>query len=428
MARIIKIEGDSYTVQMKSGRVSSFRRGNFDYVNPTVGDDVTVTLDQVENERITLNHRAGEEAKPTAGEPRPTEKDANVPSKHGLEPDGRPVPSAPSTAKTAVAARPARQSPVKDTRDNKQSGNGKRPFYQRTWFLVLMIFLFPAVGLVLLFVPTFRKRFKRGAWIALLAMAAVFVLFRAIILFTPTSSSSSNTNTTASQPTAESQSEPANDAATEQQPDSNGSNTTSADDASSGEPSDPGVTGVTPTDREAQKANDISQFDYELSGGKVVLKEYKGDAHTLEIRASYVVDGREYPTDMTHFDGGLIGATPTTVILDEGITEVANATFNSSRVNRVYFPSTMRVVYDRTLTYFNPGKGGTIDVYYGGSQSQWDSIFTVYHSPSPDEIADDDWESKGAAFADRLNNAIGAYDYDPDEYAFHFNASPDDLR
>ena len=90
------------------------------------------------------------------------------------------------------------------------------------------------------------------------------------------------------------------------------------------------------------------------------------------------MDGMEYKTDISDFQVGIGNRKVETLILDEGITEVKTAIFNSCKVKTVFFPHSMTNVYDYTLSYLHPDKGETISIYYAGTQEEWSDIFTEY--------------------------------------------------
>lgn len=187
-----------------------------------------------------------------------------------------------------------------------------------------------------------------------------------------------------------------------------------------------GVTGI-----EVRKESDygvIEDFDYEIVGNTVKLDSYDGNADILEICTSYVIDGTEYMTDISDFQIGIGDSDVRTVIFDEGFTEVANAVFNSTDVQNVFFPKSMINVYDNTLSYLHPEDNDKVRIYYAGTQEEWLNIFTEYKRTK----VEDAWESKdaeavGAAVADKLNELIGS-GYDSSEFEYFFSANPDDLK
>lgn len=176
----------------------------------------------------------------------------------------------------------------------------------------------------------------------------------------------------------------------------------------------------------AMAETDIGDFEYEIQNNKIVLDSYEGKDDIIEIAASYVVDGIEYAVDMSEFQVGIGNDDIKTVILDEGITEVYDAIFNSSDVEVVFFPKSMEIVFDKTLSYLHPEEDDEyIQIYYAGTEDEWNKIFTKYERT---EVGDaESAEEVGASLADFLNGLIGS-GYDESEFEYHFEATLDDLQ
>lgn len=170
---------------------------------------------------------------------------------------------------------------------------------------------------------------------------------------------------------------------------------------------------------------EISEFDYDISGDKVMLESFNGRNDVVEIQSSYNIDGIDYQTDLSDFQVGIGNSTINTLILGEGITEVANNIFNSSDVKRVYFPKTMEIVYDNTLSYLHPDDGELIQIYYGGTQDEWSQIFKEYQRTKVEDA--EFGEELGTALANKLNEMMGS-SYDSSEFEYFFSATPDDLK
>lgn len=186
-----------------------------------------------------------------------------------------------------------------------------------------------------------------------------------------------------------------------------------------------GTSGIEVENSEEQQYGNIEDFSYEISGDVVALDKYTGKLEILEIKPFYVIEGVEYRTDLSDFQVGIGNSDVNTLILDEGITEVKDAIFNSSDVEKVYFPKSMAVVYDNTLAYLHPEDGQTIKIYYGGTQEEWGNIFTQYQRESVKDA--EGAEAKGEAVADKLNEMVG-HEYDSSLFEYFFSASPDDLK
>ena len=172
-----------------------------------------------------------------------------------------------------------------------------------------------------------------------------------------------------------------------------------------------------------ESGRSIEDFEYEISEGRLKLLDYNGGNESLTIDADYKIQDVNYKTDLTDFqlDGGV-----KTLIISEGISELYEAMFNMSDVEKVYLPSSLTIITDNTLSYLH-GEGLT-EIYYGGSEEQWNSIFKHYVSPGVTESWEaGDYEAAGTAIADRINKIVGA-EYDPSKFNFHYNSSPDELK
>lgn len=169
----------------------------------------------------------------------------------------------------------------------------------------------------------------------------------------------------------------------------------------------------------------IEDFSYDLEGNKIILNSYKGKDKILEIETSYEIEGKEYETDISDFQIGVGNNDVEAIIFDEGFAEIKDSTFNSSDVQKVFFPKSMSIVYDNTLSYLHPKDGETIKIYYAGTQEEWEQIFTEYERT---KVTDAELgEEMGKALADKLNEMIGA-GYDSSEFEYFFSASPEDLK
>lgn len=171
---------------------------------------------------------------------------------------------------------------------------------------------------------------------------------------------------------------------------------------------------------------EIDDFSYEISGNKVVLKRYvgaySGDTTILEIKPEYEIEPVNYKSDISSFQ---VGGKTEALILEEGIEEVAHAIFNGSDVKVVFFPKSMKIVYDDTLAYLNPDEGEIVKIYYAGTQEEWDDIFTKYKR-TPVGDAEFGYDM-GVAAADWVNEKIG-HGYDSSLFQFYFSADPSGLR
>ena len=183
-----------------------------------------------------------------------------------------------------------------------------------------------------------------------------------------------------------------------------------------------GVTGVEVADN--NKKN-VEVFEYSLDGDKIKLESYIGDDEILEVRRKYKVDGKTYKTDISDFQIGIGNNTLKTIIFKEGFKKVKTSVFNSCDVQNVFFPKSMKKVYDYTLSYLNPEDGKKIKIYYAGTQKDWEKIFTKYERTKFSDA--EGAEEKGESLADKLNEMIGD-GYDSAQFEYFFSASPDDLK
>ena len=166
---------------------------------------------------------------------------------------------------------------------------------------------------------------------------------------------------------------------------------------------------------------DIQNFKYQTEGNMVLLESalssYKGD--TIRISPSYEIDGIEYATDLSDFQ--VNGSSNLkTVIFAEGITDIEHAVFNGCNAVNIYFPKSISAVDDDMLAYLDHGDE-KINIYYAGTENEWNVVFQQYEAKS---VSEAEWgEEKGVALADKLNALIG-HGFNPDNFVFHFEASP----
>lgn len=178
--------------------------------------------------------------------------------------------------------------------------------------------------------------------------------------------------------------------------------------------------------------NSVEDFSYEIKGKKVILKSYKGTDTRLEIKTSYRINGKKYKTDISSFRVGIGNNSVKFVVFAEGFKKINNATFNSCDVQSVFFPKSLKKIYDNTLSYLHPDNG-KIKIYYAGTKKQWKKIFKKYKRKTVKEAwnSSDDPEEKGKALgtslADKLNSLIGG-GYKSSDFEYFFSASPSDVK
>lgn len=185
------------------------------------------------------------------------------------------------------------------------------------------------------------------------------------------------------------------------------------------------TTSVAKIEKKAQVP--VTDFEYKIEGNIIKLIKYNGKAKTLYIKPIYEIKGQSYTTDLSDFTLGVGNSKVNYLIIGEGINKINTYIFNSCDIKCVYFPKSLEIVYDYTLSYFHPDDGEKIDIYYGGTESEWNNIFTKYERQTVSEAwnSSDDAEEKGAAvggaIADKLNNMMGGYDSLNFEY--HYKSS-----
>lgn len=177
----------------------------------------------------------------------------------------------------------------------------------------------------------------------------------------------------------------------------------------------------------------LSDFAYKISGKNVCIEEYNGKNEILFIKSKYIDGEKSYKTDLTDFQIGIGDSTVKFLILGIGIEKVDDAIFNSCDVKGVYFPKSMKKIYDKTIGFLSPEDGEKIHIYYEGTKDEWKSIFKKYERQTVKEAwnSSDKGEEKGAAvgksLADKLNDWMGA-GYHKEDFKYHYSVSMDDLE
>ena len=153
---------------------------------------------------------------------------------------------------------------------------------------------------------------------------------------------------------------------------------------------------------------------------------YLGDENTIEIRPSYIVDGVEYQTDISEFV--VTGMQVNTIIFDEGFTELERSAFSGSRINRVFFPHSMTNIYDQTLGFLYNYDEEIKQIYYAGTQEEWNSIFRHYERTKVEDAWNTgDGAEIGEAIGDKAFEVLGV-EYHPEYFEYHFSANPEELK
>lgn len=169
----------------------------------------------------------------------------------------------------------------------------------------------------------------------------------------------------------------------------------------------------------------IEDFSYEIKDDKILLKSYNSNNETLEIKSSYEIDGKKYKTDLSEFVAGSGQGKTRKIIFPKGTNNLYTAVFNSCDANKIYFPKSMKTIYDYTLSYLQSGNDGKIQIYYAGTKKQWKKIFKKYKRKTLSEAESP--EEKGTAIADKINEMMGD-GYDGDRFEYFFEAKPEDLK
>lgn len=153
----------------------------------------------------------------------------------------------------------------------------------------------------------------------------------------------------------------------------------------------------TNTSSKIPEKTEISNFDYEIVNDSLTLNKYKGVKKYIIISDTYNINGVDYK--VRNFD---------------------NSIFNGCNASVIYIPKTLECIYDNTLAYLH---NEHIDIYYEGSEDEWNNIFTTYTPSSAKEEWDNgNAKEAGEALADKLNSKIG-HQYDTSKFTYHFNST-----
>lgn len=121
----------------------------------------------------------------------------------------------------------------------------------------------------------------------------------------------------------------------------------------------------------ASEYTDIDEFDYYVNGNEIIITDHKGDSKLLNICHEYGDD------KVVRFEGApFMSSEAISVIIPEGTVSMDNNVFNSCDIEYLYLPSTLTEIEDRFWDYFHDVK----ELYYGGTQEQWDAICEIDRS------------------------------------------------
>lgn len=112
----------------------------------------------------------------------------------------------------------------------------------------------------------------------------------------------------------------------------------------------------------------LDDFKYYIDGDEITLTDYNGRDKRINIAPVYELEGKEYC--VVSLDGTFSLGSVTSVIVPEGVTSIADNTFNSTGIKFLYLPSTLEKF--NGWGYFHD----TQKLYYGGTEEQWSAIYT----------------------------------------------------
>ena len=151
-------------------------------------------------------------------------------------------------------------------------------------------------------------------------------------------------------------------------------------------------------------ATDISEFEYTLNDDCISINDYNGYDSTVIIADTYIIDEKEYT-----------------------VTELDLTVFNGKKIKTLYLPSTLNCLYDITLAYLHSDEY-KIDLYFQGSEDEWNNIFTEYEiADAQEEWENGNYEKAGEAAAQQYNTLIGTK-YDASQFLFHYNSSISNVK
>lgn len=166
---------------------------------------------------------------------------------------------------------------------------------------------------------------------------------------------------------------------------------------------------------------EIDNFEYTLENNVIKLNRYKGDSDAIEINPRYEIGGTYFETDIMDFQ--ISSDSVHTIVFNEGIVDMNESIFNGCKVEQIYFPKSLKIMYDHTLAYLHPEEGTKIKIYYAGTHEEWNNIFTEYtHIVNSESLG----ESAGKAAADFINGLFGM-EYDASQFEYYFLSSVEAL-
>lgn len=120
------------------------------------------------------------------------------------------------------------------------------------------------------------------------------------------------------------------------------------------------------------KYTDIENFEYYIEGENIYLTKYKGENEKVRINNIYEINNKSY--NVVSFPKGVFAlGNVYSVILPEGLTSMANNTFNCSNVKYLYIPSTLQKNEEINYPFWKYFNNVEI-IYYGGTEEQWNVL------------------------------------------------------
>ena len=198
--------------------------------------------------------------------------------------------------------------------------NLNKKFYQKTWFVILMLVFFFPVGIALMWL--YKKEWK-------LPIKVIITLLWCIVFCV--SSYGGDTE--------------------------NQNEEVSQDEVVSGWETSP---------------TNIEDFKYYTNGSNLYIQEYTGDASDILVGSSYEINGNEFTVSELQ-DGTFRSCDAMSIIISEGISKIDDNTFNGCDAKYIYLPSTLENKDGSFWTYFHD----VDEIYYGGSNEQWNEICKI---------------------------------------------------
>lgn len=120
----------------------------------------------------------------------------------------------------------------------------------------------------------------------------------------------------------------------------------------------------------ADKYTNINDFDYVIDGNEIYINKYKGKDYKIRLKSVYEIEGKQ--CRIVSFDNAtFMFGNMRSVIIPEGTKYLADNTFNSSGIEFLYLPSSVREINEQFCGYLSDLK----KLYYGGTEKQWKKTF-----------------------------------------------------